>query len=710
MYDVRHTANGTWKQGPRILAALLLALLLPASAHVANAQPPPDSTVAPAAPPATAPVAPPAPTSAPPADVTQAAAAAGGTIRADANADTLPDADGGWPRLIPCPSGATMILYQPQLLSWQDQRQLVAMCAVSYTPKGATKADLGTIRLESATSTSVEERMVNLVKVDVTSMNFQSLEKLETQEVLAEIKKSLPKENMLVALDRILAAADSSMLSAKSVKINTEPPPIFYSTKDAILVQFDGEPIFVPIETTSLNYVVNTNWDVFKDANTHLFLLRNDTYWIQSADLKTWEPVQKLPEGFEKLANDDNWKDVKANIPGKKISKGKMPVVFVSKTPAELILIDGSPKFEQVKPTKLRWIKNTESDLFRYDGKNKKKTYYVLLSGRWFRTDDPEKAPWTFATNDLPDDFPNIPRDHERARVLSSVPGTAEAAQAILLASVPRTAQVDAKNLKPPDVKYDGNPTFKPIPGTSVSYAENSPFDVLKVGDTYYLCFQAVWFKSSSPAGPFTVATQVPPEIYTIPADSPAQHVTYVTVIDDDDDYPTYGYTAGYVGVSIAFGCAMWGTGYYYPPYYHGGMYLPAARGVRRRHGVQPVDRRVRRLPGRVRSLRRRRARRCIQSQHRHLRARRHGVGSGRRQGLRPGLQPAHRHLRLHAPGQQRVRKLGLEPRAARRQLGQHPARDRRAGQFQVEGPGERRRRRGGLELESRQRIRRTVR
>jgi len=71
------------------------------------------------------------------------------------------------------------------------------------------------------------------------------------------------------------------------------------------------------------------------------------------------------------------------------------------------------------------------------------------------------------------------------------------------------------------------------------------------------------------------VATSVPQEIYSIPPSSPAHHVTYVTVVDDDDDYPVYGYTAGYVGVTVAFGCAMWGTGWYYPPYYHGGIYYP---------------------------------------------------------------------------------------------------------------------------------------
>ena len=575
---MRHRDDSTTRTGIRdfLLTLFCLTLLLPAAARMAGAQAPGDSAVA--APQASPPAAEPA---AAPQASAPAATQAGGSIRVDAGApaaaaDSLPEPDGGWPRLIIAPSGATIVLYQPQVMSWKDQRQLVAMSAVSYTPKGAKKSDLGTIRLESPTSVAVEERMVNFVKVDITSMSFPSLEKLETQEVLSEIKKSLPKENVLIALDRILAAADTSMISVKGVKINTEPPPIFYSAKRAILVQFDGEPIFVPIEQTSLRYVVNTNWDVFQDTDTKLYYLRNENYWLQTPDLAKWVPVDKLPAGFEKLANDDNWKDVKANIPGKKISKGKMPIIYVSKTPSELILIDGSPKYEQVEPTKLRWVKNTESDVFRYDGKDKKKTYYVLLSGRWFRTEKMEKGPWAFATADLPPDFANIPRGHERARVLSSVPGTEEAAQAILLASVPRTAQVDAKNLKAPDVKYDGDPQFKQIPGTSVSYAENTGYDVLKVGDSYYLCFQGVWFMSASPTGPFAVTTKVPPEIYTIPSDSPAQHVTYVTVIDDDENYPTYGYTAGYVGVSVAFGCAMWGTGYYYPPYYHHGPGYPA--------------------------------------------------------------------------------------------------------------------------------------
>ena len=140
----------------------------------------------------------------------------------------------------------------------------------------------------------------------------------------------------------------------------------------------------------------------------------------------------------------------------------------------------------------------------------------------------------------------------------------------------------------------------------------NSGYDVLKVGDMYYLCFQGVWFSSKGSGGPWVATTKVPAEIYTIPADSPVQHVTYVTVIDDDENYPTYGYTAGYMGMTVAFGCAMWGTGYYYPLLsLRAGIpgLLPETGCLRLRCVVQPLDRRLRLVPSRVRSLWRRRAR-----------------------------------------------------------------------------------------------------
>jgi hypothetical protein len=61
---------------------------------------------------------------------------------------------------------------------------------------------------------------------------------------------------------------------------------------------------------------------------------------------------------------------------------GAVPRVFFSTTPAELILLRGTPVYSKIPGTSLLYVTNTDNDLFVNDSE---KQYYVLLSGRWFR-------------------------------------------------------------------------------------------------------------------------------------------------------------------------------------------------------------------------------------------------------------------------------------------------------------------------------------
>jgi hypothetical protein len=110
-----------------------------------------------------------------------------------------------------------------------------------------------------------------------------------------------------------------------------------------------------------------------------------------------------------------------------------------------------------------------------------------------------------------------------------------------------------------------------------MSYAANASNDIIKVGDLYYMCFQAVWFVSSKPQGPWEVTSSLPSAITTIPASSPVHHVTYVTVQQSApaDPWVTFAYVAGYTSMMVAYGCVVWGTGYYYPPYVYYGAHYP---------------------------------------------------------------------------------------------------------------------------------------
>ena len=174
----------------------------------------------------------------------------------------------------------------------------------------------------------------------------------------------------------------------------------------------------------------------------------------------------------------------------------------------------------------------------------------------------------------------------------------------------------------------------------------------------------------------------MPGEIYEIPISSPAHNVTYVTVEDDDDDeWATFATAAMYTGVMVAWGCAVWGSGWYYPPYYggfyggypcyyghyptygYGASYNPWTGAYGRGavaygpYGGAGVGARYNPRTGTYSRG-----------------AAAYGPYGSRGRG--PGLQPAHRRLRPDAPGLERLRKLGQHPVQRGDQWAQHRAGD----------------------------------
>src|SRR3954464_1520605 len=503
-----------------------------------------------------------------------AKAAPGKTPPAKASATSAAaatDIDGGWPRVFNSPRGALFLLYQPQIASWKDQKHMVAYIAVSYTAKGTSKPALGTLTLEAETSVAVPERLVSFSDLEIKESHFPTLKNEEVRVAVDQIKAGMPKEARVIALDRVLASVDKSQIVPNNVEgLKAEPPVVFYSNGAALLVNIDGDPVWSPIKDNNLKFAVNTNWDLFQLESSKTFYLRYEHSWLQAASIDgPWKAAGKLPDSFRQLPPDDNWKDVKAALPGKPLS-GQAPKVFVSTKPAELILVSGAPTYLLVEKTGLLWVSNTDSDLFRL---GKGGPLYFLVSGRWFAAPD-FTGPWTFATPSLPADFQKIPLEHPRSRVLASVPGTSQAAEAVLLAQIKETATVNKKSVKAPEVAFDGQPKFDAIPSTTVSRASNTDKEIIKAGDLFYMCFEGVWFVSKSPSGPWEVTGQVPSQIYEIPPSSPSYPVTQVIVVENNNDAAVYATAAAYTGMMVAWGCVVWGSGYYYPPYVgYGGFY-----------------------------------------------------------------------------------------------------------------------------------------
>jgi hypothetical protein len=503
----------------------------------------------------------------------------GGTTGRAQSSSTAAPQDLGWPRQF-TRNGATLTIYQPQLDGWKNYKELTARAAFALTPAGGQET-LGVASVKADTIVDKDARTVFLRDVKAESVRFPTLDPKAADEMEKLFKSLLPTGGNPIALDRLLADIDKDKVPASPAALNNDPPTIFYSTTPAILLIVDGDPVLNPIQGTNLASVVNTNWDVFQEKTTKRSYLLYSTGWLTANALKgPWTPTQTIPPDMAKLPDADNWDPVKKMVPPPPPS-GTVPQVLYNNAPAELISLRGAPVYSPIPKTALMYVTNTNNDLFLH---NTERQFYILLSGRWFRSAALE-GPWAYAGANLPPDFAKIPAGSPKASVLASVPGTQEAADAVMLAQIPTTAVVNKAEVEAKvKVAYDGDPQFKPIEKTSLQYATNTQEKVIKDGDLYYLCFQGVWFISTKPTGPWKTADSIPKEIYTIPPSSPVYNVTYVTQTNATSTTVESSHTGGYLGmfvVGAAVGAAIcYGTGYHYPPYiYYGpGIAYPIYR------------------------------------------------------------------------------------------------------------------------------------
>ncbi|MEO8346850.1 MAG: hypothetical protein ABI607_14255, partial [Betaproteobacteria bacterium] len=467
-----------------------------------------------------------------------------------------------WPHTIVSDNGSATI-YQPQVISWPGHKVLNTRIAIGMTPLGAKAPILGVIEVAFTTQTELAERSVMLSEPRLVSSRFPSLDAAKVAQFDERIRASLASLGVKrVPLAAVVMSLRQQTEKPAEVALDNSPPRIFVSARPASLLVFDGEPVLAPITGTTLSFAVNTNWDVFQDSVTKRWYLLTNDGWLTAPEAKgPWSPAGTLPAAFAALPGDGNFADVKKQVPGRTISAKVAPTIFVSTTPAAIIATNGPPQFVGIPGTSLQYVANTDAALFRDAGGR----FYYLVSGRWFYAASLD-GPWAFGTASLPADFARIPANGPRGFVLVSVPGTPQAQEALIEATIPQQASLNRATAKL-EVVFAGAPQFAPIPGTTMHYAINTSFNVIQTGEGYFSCYRGAWFAAAAPTGPWALTPTVPTVVYTIPPASPMYPCTYVRVYASTPEYVTFGYTPGYAMSYVSAGVIVYGTGYYYPPY-----------------------------------------------------------------------------------------------------------------------------------------------
>ncbi len=483
-----------------------------------------------------------------------------------------------WPRDVTL-ANADALIYQPQIDSWQGNK-LSWRVAVALRPTGAKDEAFGVLWGTARTEVDRTTRTVQLEEVDVSKINFPTLPN-KGEAYLPALKDAVKGALATMALDSLeTSLAASQTVKPAGLQVRNDPPQIIVSYGPALLVPIEGAPVLKPIPNTNLERVINTQAMLARAATGSYYLHVYDG-WLSSASVTgPWTISIGVPPGLNEAAQQlasqglVDMLDGAPNATPKPSLAAGVPAIYVTQTPAELIVFKGQPNLVPVGTTNLLWATNSAIDVLLDTSSN---NYYVLISGRWFRAPG-LGGPWAFVESDaLPPAFKQIPPTGTPASVvLASVAGTPQAQEAVIANSIPQTATVLRVNGPTFTPVYDGAPVVQPVTGTTLTYIVNSKIPVIEVTPTSLYAIEAgVWFTAPAAMGPWAVATSVPAVIYTIPVTSPLHYVTYVQVYGYTPTVVYVGYTPGYLGTVVTpGGVVVYGTGYVYQPWV-GTVYYP---------------------------------------------------------------------------------------------------------------------------------------
>ena len=199
--------------------------------------------------------------------------------------------------------------------------------------------------------------------------------------------------------------------SLKEAGKNAEIPVVYVVFGPAELIETNGEPKYNPIPGTGLEYVINTNGNIFKLDGQYYILISGR--WFKGASLDglwTFVDGKELPPDFAKIPTDNPKATVLASVSGTPEAKEALiansipQTATITRAEAKLtVQYDGEATFVPIQGTSMQYARNTSAAVIKVSDNN----YYCAEAGVWFRAPSPQ-GPWRVADS-VPEEIYTIP-------------------------------------------------------------------------------------------------------------------------------------------------------------------------------------------------------------------------------------------------------------------------------------------------------------
>ena len=205
------------------------------------------------------------------------------------------------------------------------------------------------------------------------------------------------------------------------------------------------------------------------------------------------------------------------------------PEIYVRRSPAVLVQIDGEPVMQPVDSPALEYVINSAADIF-HDVRDDR--WLLLIDGFWASA--PKLiGPWEWFDGKLPIVLTQLKIDHPRGHIRRYVPGTKRYANRVDKSPPVRPEQMPEiiVSEKPAElVLLKGDPLFMLVPRIKLMTVANTASDLLFHPRTakYFLLVSGRWFQSDEIDGPWAEHFgSLPDEFKLIPRDHGRAHVLW---------------------------------------------------------------------------------------------------------------------------------------------------------------------------------------
>lgn len=192
-------------------------------------------------------------------------------------------------------------------------------------------------------------------------------------------------------------------------KPDREPLPVVISYEPTELIVVDGEMQFEDIGGSGLQYVINTERDLFRFDGRYYFLAAGRWFVTKDVD-RMWYAVKQLPRVFAEIPEGHAREHVLASVPGtgaaleaaREAAKPERTVVGSGEGEEIQVTWIGEPSFVSIEGTGLRRGENTPFQVIQHNN-----FYYLCHQGAWYSSSQPD-GPWR-AAREVPEAIYTIP-------------------------------------------------------------------------------------------------------------------------------------------------------------------------------------------------------------------------------------------------------------------------------------------------------------